>query len=112
MKFYENKFEEYLESHKKNSLHPYLEKSFSNLNIADNLIIYGAPGIGKYTQALRYIEKYSPSKLKYERKMPEKEVIKMKSFVSSKGEKLVKTSKFKIKKITEKEKERVYEINL
>ena len=44
--------------------------------------------------------------------MPEKEVIKMKSFVSSKGEKLVKTSKFKIKKITEKEKERVYEINL
>ena len=50
--------------------------------------------------------------LKYERKMPEKEVIKMKSFVSSKGEKLVKTSKFKIKKITEKENERVYEINL
>lgn len=50
--------------------------------------------------------------LKYERKMSEKEVIKMKSFVSSKGEKLVKTSKFKIKKITEKEKERVYEINL
>ena len=50
--------------------------------------------------------------LKYERKMSEKEVIKMKSFVLSKGEKLVKTSKFKIKKITEKEKERVYEINL
>ena len=50
--------------------------------------------------------------LKYERKMAEKEVIKMKSFVSSKGEKLVKTSKFKIKKITEKENERVYEINL
>ena len=44
--------------------------------------------------------------------MPEKEVIKMKSFVSNKGEKLVKTSKFKIKKIMEKEKERVYEINL
>ena len=50
--------------------------------------------------------------LKYERKIPEKEVIKMKSFVSNKGEKLVKTSKFKIKKITEKENERVYEINL
>ena len=50
--------------------------------------------------------------LKYERKMSEKEVIKMKSFVSNKGEKLVKTSKFKIKKIMEKEKERVYEINL
>ena len=50
--------------------------------------------------------------LKYERKMPEKEVIKMKSFVSNKGEKLVKTSKFKIKKITEKENERNFEIVL
>ncbi len=50
--------------------------------------------------------------LKYERKMPEKEVIKMKSFVTNKGDKLVKTSKFKIKKITEKENERNFEIVL
>ena len=50
--------------------------------------------------------------LKYERKMPEKEVIKMKSFVTNKGVKLSKTSKFKIKKISEKDKERVYEIIL
>lgn len=50
--------------------------------------------------------------LKYERKMPEKEVIKMKSFVTNKGEKLIKTSKFKIKNITEKDKERTYEISL
>ena len=50
--------------------------------------------------------------LKYERKMPEKEVIKMKSFVTNKGDKLVKTSKFKIKKITEKDKERNFEITL
>ena len=50
--------------------------------------------------------------LKYQRKMPEKEVIKMKSFVTSKGEKLTKTSKFKIKKISEKDKERIYEIVL
>ena len=50
--------------------------------------------------------------LKYERKMPEKEVIKMKSFVTDKGQKLIKSSKFKIKKITEKDKERVYEIIL
>ena len=48
--------------------------------------------------------------LKYERKMPEKEVLKMKSFVTSKGDKLVKTEKFKIKKITEKDKERVFEV--
>ncbi len=50
--------------------------------------------------------------LKYERKMPEKEVIKMKSFVTNKGDKLVKTSKFKIKKITEKDKERNFDIIL
>ena len=50
--------------------------------------------------------------LKYERKMPEKEVIKMKSFVTSKGDKLVKTSKFRIKKITDKDKEKIFEIIL
>ena len=50
--------------------------------------------------------------LKYERKMPEKEVIKMKSFVTTKGIKLIKTSKFKIKKITEEDKERIYEVIL
>ena len=50
--------------------------------------------------------------LKYERKMPEKEVIKMKSFVTSKGTKLTKTVKFKIKKVLEKDKERVFEIVL
>ena len=50
--------------------------------------------------------------LKYERKMPEKEVLKMKSFVSNKGNKLVKTDKFKIKKISEKDKERIFEIIL
>ena len=50
--------------------------------------------------------------LKYERKMPEKEVIKMKSFVSNKGVKLVKTTKFKIKKVSEKDKERVFDIIL
>tara|TARA_B100001027_G_scaffold210875_1_gene178476 strand:+ start:1172 stop:1363 length:192 start_codon:yes stop_codon:yes gene_type:complete len=50
--------------------------------------------------------------LKYARKMPEKEVIKMKSFVTTKGAKLIKTSKFKIKKITEEDKERIYEVIL
>ena len=50
--------------------------------------------------------------LKYERKMPEKEVIKMKSFVTNKGTKLIKTAKFKIKKVLEKDQERVFEIIL
>ncbi len=51
-------------------------------------------------------------KLKYLRKMPEAEVNKMKSFVTSKGEKLVKTSKFKIKTIIDKEKERIFDLVL
>ena len=50
--------------------------------------------------------------LKYERKMPEKEVIKMKSFVTKNGIKLAKTPKFKIKKIIEKDAERIFEIDL
>ena len=50
--------------------------------------------------------------LKYERKMPEKEVLKMKSFVTNKGDKLVKTEKFKIKKISEKAAERIFGISL
>ena len=49
---------------------------------------------------------------KYQRKMPEKEVLKMKSFVTNKGDKLIKTEKFKIKKISEKETERIFEIIL
>ena len=50
--------------------------------------------------------------LKYERKMHEKEVLKMKSFVTNKGEKLSKTDKFKVKKISEKDKERIFEVIL
>ena len=50
--------------------------------------------------------------LKYERKMPEKEVLKMKSFVTNTGDKLLKTDKFKIKNISEKDRERIFEIIL
>ena len=39
--------------------------------------------------------------LKYTRKMPEGEVKKMKSFVTNKGQKLEKTSKFKILKVSD-----------
>ena len=48
--------------------------------------------------------------LKYKRKMSEKEILKMKSFVTDKGKKLIKTDKFKIQKISEKDKERIFEI--
>ena len=50
--------------------------------------------------------------LKYSRKMPEGEVKKMKSFVTNKGQKLEKTAKFKILKISEEKSARTFKINL
>ena len=50
--------------------------------------------------------------LKYTRKMPEGEVKKMKSFMTNKGQKLDKTSKFKILKISEEKSARTFKINL
>ena len=50
--------------------------------------------------------------LKYTRKMPEGEVKKMKSFVTNKGQKLEKTSKFKILKISQEKSARTFKINL
>ena len=38
-----------------------------NIKLLNNIILYGPDGIGKYTQALKIIEKYSSSKLKYEK---------------------------------------------
>tara|TARA_Y100001970_G_scaffold254125_1_gene329614 strand:- start:5321 stop:5512 length:192 start_codon:yes stop_codon:yes gene_type:complete len=50
--------------------------------------------------------------LKYLRKMPEGEVKKMKSFVTNKGKKLEKTTKFKILKVTDETSARIFKINL
>ena len=50
--------------------------------------------------------------LKYQRKMSEGEVRKMKSFVTFKGEKLEKTSKFKIIDISDQKDARTFRINL
>ena len=73
MKFYETTFDDYLQETKKVPFHPELsnfeEKLPTDANHMGNLILYGPCGTGKYTQALRYIEKDSPSHLKYEKKM-------------------------------------------
>ena len=50
--------------------------------------------------------------LKYTRQMPEGEVKKMKSFVTNKGQKLEKTSKFKILNISDEKTARVFKISL
>ena len=43
-------------------------KEFHSFETLPNLILYGPPGIGKYTQALQIVKRFSPSNLKYERK--------------------------------------------
>ncbi len=50
--------------------------------------------------------------LKYTRKMPEGEVKKMKSFLTNKGQKLEKSPKFKILKISDEKTTRTFKINL
>jgi len=50
--------------------------------------------------------------LKYARKMSEREVNKMKSFVTAKGQTLKKTKNFKILNLEDKKDQRVYTLNL
>jgi len=73
MKFLETHFEEYTNAVTQINLHPKLEKMFSKfpktLDKLGNLIFYGPSGVGKYSQLLHSIKKYSPSQLKYEKKL-------------------------------------------
>jgi hypothetical protein len=73
MKFLETHFEEYIQSSLLENLHPKLEKIFNKFpkKITDfrNLIFYGPSGVGKYTQMLNSIKNYSPTNLKYEKKI-------------------------------------------
>jgi hypothetical protein len=73
MKFYESHFEEYIDSIEKFNLHPELLEYYNRFpeNICDfeNLIVYGGGGIGKYSQVLYFLKKYSPTNLKYEKKI-------------------------------------------
>ena len=73
MKHYESHFEEYISASHKCNLHPKLLKMFkkfpTNILNLKNLIFFGPSGVGKYTQMLSCISKYSPSELKYEKKI-------------------------------------------
>jgi hypothetical protein len=73
MKFYETHFEEYINENQREDLHPKLNKLYSkfpkHITELKNLIFYGPCGVGKYTQMLKSIKKYSPSELKYEKKL-------------------------------------------
>ena len=66
MRFYETTFEEYLKSVDTFNLHP--EITYKS-DFPENLIIYGPSGVGKYSQVLSIIRPFSPSNLKYEKKI-------------------------------------------
>ena len=73
MKYFSSKFEEYINNCKKHNMHQNMEELYSSmsndLSKQNNLIFYGPSGIGKYTQVLQYIKKYSPTELRFERKI-------------------------------------------
>jgi len=71
MKFYETTADEYIASKDRYNLHPELKDDYfpKSLKTFDNLIVYGPSGSGKYTQVLSIIQKFSPSELKYEKKI-------------------------------------------
>jgi hypothetical protein len=73
MKFHETHFEEYITESNKFNLHPKLDKVYTGFPKSSrdlkNIIFYGPSGTGKYTQMLKSIKKYSPTELKYERKI-------------------------------------------
>jgi len=74
MKYYETSFEEYISSVNKYNLHPEIGELIKTtfpekLRDFGNLIIYGASGIGKYSQVLHFLKNYSPTELKYEKHM-------------------------------------------
>ena len=82
MKYYETHFEEYVSAVSKYNLHTELTQQikeiFENHHMKTsppfsffpiNLIVYGPSGVGKYSQVLNILKNYSPSSLKYEKKI-------------------------------------------
>ena len=70
MKFYETHYEEYLSACEEYNMHPELNNILpKNVDQFGNLIVYGPSGVGKYTQVLKMIKPYSPSLLKYDKKI-------------------------------------------
>ena len=67
------KFETYIDECIKSPLHSETQLSYASFptDILDccNVIFYGPSGVGKYSQMLSYIVKYSPSDLKYNKKI-------------------------------------------
>jgi len=73
MKYYETLYEEYINSCELYNIHPELKEEISRLPTSivnmPNILVHGACGIGKYTQVLNIIKKYSSTELKYDKRI-------------------------------------------
>lgn len=69
MKLFETSFEDYVSSVKQSNRHSALVSNYSVDFPKTNMIFYGPPGSGKYSQALYAIHSCSRSQLKYEKRM-------------------------------------------
>ena len=73
MKLLETNFNEYVQSAHSVPLHTKLQNTYNSfpddINELKNIIFYGPSGVGKYSQMLLSIMKYSKTELKYEKKM-------------------------------------------
>ncbi len=73
MRFFESHFTDYVHKVDEYSLHPIIKKTFatfpSEIQSLPNIIIHGPSGVGKYSHSLYLITRYSPSNLKYEKRI-------------------------------------------
>jgi len=73
MKYYETNFEEYINAVDKVNIHPELKplynKGTKTVRDFDNMIVFGASGVGKYSQVLKFIQPYSPTELKHTKRI-------------------------------------------
>jgi hypothetical protein len=73
MKFHESHYDEYISKVEESNIHSELiefkKRLPKDISQFRNLIIYGPSGSGKYSQTLHFIKHFSPSQLKYEKKM-------------------------------------------
>lgn len=73
MKYYETTYEEYIASVDRYNMHPELvpitDTFPKHILQMENTIVYGPSGSGKYSQVLHLLKKYSPSHLKYDKKI-------------------------------------------
>lgn len=73
MKYHETHYEEYIQSANHCSFHPELDEVYAQLpqhvSQLSHTILYGPTGAGKYTQMLRIVLPFSPTHLKYDKKI-------------------------------------------